>query len=84
MDDSPLAFPAPHPVKVMGRDTPEFRSRTLEVVVSELGAPNAVSERRSRDGTYLSITYTVEAQSREQLDQLYRALHATGLVLYAL
>jgi putative lipoic acid-binding regulatory protein len=30
--------------------------------------------RASREGNYLSLTVTVNAQSREQLDELYRDL----------
>jgi uncharacterized protein len=86
MDESPLEFPGHHPVTVMGRDTPEFRAHTYAVVLAQVGPlePALIAERSSRDGTYLSITYTVPAESREQLDALYRALHATGLVLFAL
>lgn len=86
MDASPLEFPCDYPVKVMGRSTPEFRARTLQVVALHAGPVDAarITERLSRDGNYLSLTCTVRAESREHLDRLYRELHATGLVLFAL
>jgi putative lipoic acid-binding regulatory protein len=85
MKASPLAFPCDYPVKVMGRRTPEFRPLMLEVLARETGvSASAVAERPSRDGNYLSLTCTVRVESRVQLDSLYRALHATGLVLIAL
>ena len=40
--------------------------------------------RPSRDGNYLSLTVTIQAQSREQLDAIYRALSAHELVLMVL
>ena len=43
-----------------------------------------ISERLSGKGNYQSITYTVEAQSRAQLDAIYRELTASGIVLVAL
>lgn len=84
--DSPLEFPCDYPVKVMGRTSAEFRARMLQVIALHTGPVSAqqVSERLSRDGNYLSLTCTVRAASREQLELLYRDLHSTGLVLYAL
>ena len=86
MEPSPLEFPCDHALKVMGRNAPEFRERMLAVLTAELGAAAtiAVQERRSGDGTFLSLTLTVRVESRPQLEHLYRALHATGLVLFAL
>jgi putative lipoic acid-binding regulatory protein len=86
MEDSPLEFPCDHDIKVMGRQSPEFRARIAEVLVAELGAGAAdrIRERASRDGTFVSLTCTVHAASRIDLDRTYRALHKTGLVLYAL
>lgn len=84
--NTPLDFPCDYPVKVMGKSSPEFRARMLQVVALHAGPvdPERLSERPSRDGKYLSLTYLVRAESRDHLDRLYRELHATGLVLYAL
>ena len=40
--------------------------------------------RPSSKGTYLSLTVTVRATSREQLDNLYRALSSHPMVKYVL
>ena len=40
--------------------------------------------RASRGGRYLAVTVTVRAQSRDQLDDIYRALSAHERVLFAL
>jgi len=85
MRSSPLEFPCDYPIKVMGRHTPEFRTRMLEVLERQPSSTvSSVPERLSRDGNYLSLTCTVRVDSRERLDSLYRELHATGLVLIAL
>jgi putative lipoic acid-binding regulatory protein len=70
----------------MGKTSPEFRARMLQVVALHAWPVDAaqITERLSRDGNYLSLTCMVRAESREHLDRLYRELHATGLVLYAL
>ncbi|HUO96350.1 MAG TPA: DUF493 domain-containing protein [Steroidobacteraceae bacterium] len=84
MDASPLEFPCDYPVKVMGKRTPEFRQAMLDALGDEAGVVHNIAERPSRDGTYLSLTFTLKVDNREQLDRIYRRLHATGLVLYAL
>jgi hypothetical protein len=86
MENSPLEFPGDHDIKVMGRNSPTFRSRIAEVLVEELGAGAAdkIQQRASRDGTFTSLTCTVHVASRDDLERAYRALHRTGLVLYAL
>lgn len=86
MPDSPLQFPCDFPLKVMGRRNDEFRSLVLGIVQKHVGAVNAASihERPSKDGNYLSLTYTFEAHSREQLDALYRELTSCEKVLIVL
>lgn len=84
MADSPLEFPGDHPVKVMGRNTPEFRAQVLAVLAEGPAPAPAVAERISRDGGFVSLSIVVRVESRDELDTLYRRLHATGLVLYSL
>lgn len=84
MVDSPLEFPGEHPVKVMGRNTPEFRAQVLAVLAEGVAAAPTVAERVSRDGGFVSLSVVVRVESRDALDLLYRRLHATGLVLYSL
>ena len=60
----------------MGQTQPGFAQAVLEVVVRH--APDfdatTMEMRKSREGKYLSLTTTVRATSREQLDNLYREL----------
>ena len=86
MADTPLEFPCDYPVKVMGRHTAEFRAQVLAVLAEGAAASPllTVEERLSRDRSFVSLTCTVRVASREELDEVYRRLHATGLVLYSL
>jgi uncharacterized protein len=79
-------FPCDFPLKVMGRSSAEFRALVLDIVERHVGSldPARVQERASKDGNYLSVTCTLRAQSKEQLDALYRELTASEHVLYVL
>ncbi len=80
--ESPLVFPTPFPIKVMGRRVDEF-AQTIVAVICEHAPdfdPATVEIRASREGNYLSLTATINATSREQLDSLYRALSGHSLV----
>jgi putative lipoic acid-binding regulatory protein len=80
--ESPLTFPTPFPIKVMGRRVDHFAQTIVEVVQAH--APDfdaaTLELRTSRAGNYLSVTATINATSREQLDALYRALTSHPLV----
>ena len=79
-------FPCDFPLKVMGRRSDDFRSIVLGIVQKHAGdiAAERIEERPSRDGNYLSLTCTFAAQSREQLDALYRELTSCERVLVVL
>lgn len=86
MTDTLFQFPCEFPLKVMGRRSDDFRSIVLGIVQKHAGtiAADKIEERPSKDGTYLSLTCTFQAQSREQLDALYRELTACERVLVVL
>lgn len=71
-----LAFPCPFPIKVLGRREAGFAQQVTAIVLHHAPdfEPASVEMRPSREGKYLSITCTVRATSREQLDALYREL----------
>jgi len=77
-----IPYPCAFPIKVMGLNNdhlvgaithiarqfdPEFDATTVEL-------------RPSKAGHYLGVTITVNATSREQLDELYRTLSTHPLV----
>ncbi len=84
--DGLLQFPADFPIKVMGRDTESFRTLTLAIIERHAGPIGAgqITERPSRAGRFLALTYTIRAESRAQLDCIYQDLTDSGVVLVAL
>jgi len=76
-NDAPvLAFPCEFPIKVMGKTQAGYAQSVTEVVKRHAPDfdPATLEMRSSREGHYLSLTFTIRAVSREQLDELYREL----------
>ena len=71
-----LAFPTAFPIKIMGRRDAGFTGAVIEIVTRHAPdfMPGTLETRPSREGKYVSLTATVNAVSREQLDALYREL----------
>jgi uncharacterized protein len=71
-----LAFPCEFPIKIMGLTQKGFAQAVIEVVARHAPDfdPATMEMRPSREGKYLSLTCTIRAVSREQLDALYREL----------
>jgi len=78
-----LRFPTDYPIKVVGRPSAEFRARIHAVVLKHV--PNVetdrITERLSENGNFLSISYMIVAESREQVVALARDLTAAEGVL---
>ena len=77
-----IEFPCDYPIKVLGRSSEVYQTVILEVF--ERHAPGfdrqAIEVRDSRKGTFTSLTITITATGKEQLDALHRDLMATGHV----
>lgn len=86
MSDTLLEFPCEFPIKMMGRDEQAFRAAALAVIRRHAGPvpDEAVREAASRGGRFVSLTVTITATSRQQLDAIYRDLTANKQVLVAL
>lgn len=78
-----LEFPTEYPIKVIGRPSPEFRARVHAIVLrhAPLLEPERVTERLSENGNFLSISYRIRAQSREQVVALASDLKSCDGVL---
>ncbi len=79
---SALEFPCAFPIKIMGRTQQGFAQAVVDVVQRHAPDfdPAALEMRASKAGNWLSVTATVNATSREQLDNLYRELVAHPMV----
>ena len=80
--ESLFQFPCAFPLKIMGLRNDALAQTVLEVVLRH--APDfdgaTMEMRPSSAGKYLSLTCTINATSRPQLDALYRELSGHPLV----
>ena len=80
--DSLIEYPSLFPIKVMGLHADDF-VHSITKVAKEFDPffdASTVELRPSSSGKYLGVTITVTATSREQLDNLYRALTSHPMV----
>jgi putative lipoic acid-binding regulatory protein len=84
--DTLLDYPCDFPIKVLGRTQAGFAQTILEIVRSHVpdfdGA--TLEMKTSKQGKYLSVTCVIRANSRQQLDDLYRALCDHPMVVMVL
>ena len=80
--DSLIEYPCRVPIKVMGAKVDGLVEAVTAIAVAfDPGFdPTDITLRDSRGGNYLGITITVNATSREQLDELYRTLSTHPMV----
>ena len=85
-DETLLEFPCDFPIKMMGRDTQDFRDTARALVEHHTGplGDQSIKFAASRNGNFVSITITVQAQSQQQLDDIYRDVSSHEAVLMAL
>ena len=69
-----IQYPTDFPIKVMGRREPRLVQTIVGIVQRHAPDfdPASVEMRTSKKNSYLSVTCTVNATSREQLDALYQ------------
>ena len=81
-----LEYPCDFPIKILWHTQAGFAQAILEIVRRH--APDfdsaSIELRASRRRKYLSVTCTVRAASREQLDGLYRELCDHPMVVMVL
>ncbi|EGI77919.1 YbeD family protein [Hylemonella gracilis] len=80
--DSLIEYPSLFPIKVMGARADGF-VHAITHLAREFDPSfdaSTVELRESKGGNYLGVTITVTATSREQLDNLYRALTSHPMV----
>jgi putative lipoic acid-binding regulatory protein len=84
--ESLLTFPCVFPLKVMGRREDGFAQTVAEIVLKHAPDfhPETIEMRTSKQGRYLSLTVTINARSREQLDALYSELSKHPMVAMVL
>ena len=85
-EETLLKFPTPFPIKAMGRRDSDFAQNVLAIILTF--APDfdagTLEMRPSKNGNFLSVTATINATSKAQIDDIYRALTAHPAVLFAI
>lgn len=81
-----LSYPSRVHIKAIGKHSVRFEALVHSIVSKHISPDDllASSSRESRGGKYLSVTLTITANSREQLDKIYRELSGCEDVLIAL
>ncbi len=85
-EETLFEFPCEFPIKAMGKTGPELEVAVLEIInrhVDDL-VEGSIKFQQSKGGNYTSITITITAQSKSQLDNIYIDLTACEHVLYAI
>jgi putative lipoic acid-binding regulatory protein len=81
-----IEFPCDFPIKVMGETHDNFTAEVVKTIQTVLPGFDAskIEMRGSSGGKYISLTCTVHATSKPQLDDVYRAISAHPMVKFAL
>jgi putative lipoic acid-binding regulatory protein len=84
--ESVIAYPIDFPIKIMGPNHPAFVPTMTALVKKHADdfSESQASTRPSKKGKYVSLTVTIRATSREQLDNLYQELSDHPMVSMAL
>lgn len=85
-EENLLEFPCDFPIKVMGETSDAFAATIVEAIkaIDPNFDASKVDMRASTGGRFISLTCTVHATSRAQLDDIYRALTSHPLSKYVL
>ena len=77
MNNEPrISFPCDYPIKVVGDVRPGFHQEVCEVVARHdpTMTTERISQRTSRKGNFISISFMLVARSEEQLARLFADL----------
>lgn len=85
-EETLLEFPCQFPIKAMGKNSIDFDSIVVGIVLQhvETICEGSVKTRLSKGGKYVSVTVMIDASSKKQLDAIYQGLTDCPEVLMAL
>lgn len=74
--DSLIEYPCEFPLKVFGKQHAGFAQAVMQVIIAHDPTFTAakIDMRASKTAKYISLTCTVSATSRQQLDAIYQSL----------
>lgn len=85
-DQRALTFPTSFPIKAIGITKYNIRSILLSVLDHHQTeyAADSITELGSKNGKYSSVTVSITALSRKQLDDIYEGLQARPEIVMTL
>ena len=85
-EDTIMKFPCEFPIKVMGIASDDFDIIVTNIIKKHISnlSESTVKSRYSQEGNYVAVTVTIEAESRQQLDDIYFDLTEHKKVIMAL
>ena len=86
MNDDVFNFPCDYPIKIIGKDLPNFESTVRNIIELHVGKlhNNQITSKESSKGAYISLTVRIIASSRSQLDAINKSLQNCPMVAYLL
>lgn len=86
VQESLLEFPCKFPIKAMGRFDDGFEALVTKIVLNhaEIYQGEETTTNSSGSGNFISVTLTIVALSKNQLDRIYQDLTDCEQVLVAL
>jgi putative lipoic acid-binding regulatory protein len=85
-EETLLEFPCQFPIKAMGKSNLELDLLVIDIIRRHTDSvtQDSVTTRPSKNGTYVSITVTIIATSKQQLDAIYQDLSGHPHILMVL
>jgi putative lipoic acid-binding regulatory protein len=81
-----LEFPCEFPIKAMGLTEHDIEGIVRSIVAQHARQEDAsnLKQRASKGGKYVSVTVTIQAHSKQQIDNIYLALNARKEIVMVL
>lgn len=85
-DETRINFPCDYPIKVVGDVRPDFHEEVCQVVARHdpTMTSGRISQKTSRKGNFVSISFMLLAESEQQLSELFddlKQIESVRLVL---
>jgi uncharacterized protein len=82
----PKLYPCLFPIKIIGINSPRLEEAVVQVMNALIENLNKtdMKRRESAQGKYSSITLSIVAQSREQIELIYKELNARDEIIMVL
>ena len=83
-EESIIQFPCDFVLKIMGKSEGSFEKIALAIVRSHYSDLIKIEKKLSKNQKYLSLSITIHAKNKAELDALYRELSSNKEILMVL